>query len=104
MAIGHQYLFLNNPERCEGRDGTSGLQHQLSYNTAYINSKYIAAIIHLQDPEARYLSSLCLQLSFAFLTVTSALITCWYRKLGGAKVCDKSDCWNLVCKSVHRLF
>ena len=26
---------------------------------------------------------------------------CWYQKIDGVKVYDKSDFWNIVCKSVH---
>ena len=39
-----------------------------------------------------------------FLTGISDFITCWYWNLDRAKVYDKSNVWNPVCKLVHRTF
>ena len=38
------------------------------------------------------------------MTGISDFITCWYWNLDRAKVYDKSNVWNPVCKLVHRTF
>ena len=95
---------LTNPEKWEGLYGTVGFQRQLAGHAELVNSKLTEDILRLQDSEARKLASLFLQLSFTFLTGISDFIMCWYWNLDGAKVYDKSNVWNPVCKLVHRIF
>ena len=67
--------FSTKPETWQGLDSTGGLKHQWSYCAVPVNNKFVAANIRLQGPESIELASLCLHLSFTFMTSLSDFIT-----------------------------